>query len=118
MFNLLLGLTTPQKRAQQVAIYAMLIAVPNIIAPLIGGIIADYGTLWIIHGIPLVFLTSFIVRLFTSVLVYTIHEPRAKKTYTITHVFHNAFSLHPSRGIEYKLRSVVKKFNNKYGILR
>ncbi|MBI4141432.1 MFS transporter [Candidatus Woesearchaeota archaeon] len=109
IFNLLLDLTEPQKRATHVATYAMLISVPNIIAPLIGGAIADYATLWILNGIPLLFFISFILRLSSSILLHRIKEPRAKKEYTLKHILHSVLRLHPSRGLEYRIRILSKQ---------
>ena len=117
LFNLLLDLTKPEKRASQIAAYAMIISIPNIVAPLIGGLIADYATVYVLQGIPLIFTISFLLRLFTAVPLYAIKEPRAHKTYPLTHVFLHAITIHPTRGFDYRLKIVAKKLG-KYGLLR
>ncbi len=81
-FNLLLDLTGKEKRAVQVAEYSMITAIPIIIAPVIGGYIADNAAL-ILTGIPLVFGISFILRAAASLLLFTIKEPRAKKEHAV-----------------------------------
>lgn len=116
LFNLLLDLTKPEKRATQVAAYAMIISIPNIIAPLIGGLIADYGQIYVLQGIPLVFTISFILRLFTSVPLYAIHEPRTHKTYPLTQVFIHALTIHPIKGLDCRIRIAVKKIKNSTSI--
>lgn len=109
LFNLLLDLTDPKKRTTHVATYAMIISVPNIAAPLIGGLIADYASVWILSGIPLVFFSSFLLRLTSSLLLCTIKEPRVHKTYTLGYVLQHAFALHPSRGLEYRIKIFSKR---------
>lgn len=118
LFNLLLDLTKPEKRASQIAAYAMIVSIPNIAAPVIGGLIGDYAQIYVLQGIPLIFTISFLLRLFTAVPLYAIHEPRAQRVYPFTHVFLHAFTLHPSRGLDYRIRLTVQKIKNKYGLLR
>ncbi len=106
-FNLLLDLMGKEKRAMKVAEYSMITAFPMIIAPVIGGYIADNAA-FILAGIPLVFGISFILRAAASALLFTIKEPRAKKEHAVGEVFLRLVSIHPVRGVEQILRGVQK----------
>jgi len=96
-FNLLLDFTKPKTRATEIAQHTMLVAIPMIIAPIFGGILADNIKHFVISGIPFVFLASTILRALSAWLMFQIREPRAKKEYHPLYVFERAISVHPER---------------------
>ncbi|MEM4263735.1 MAG: MFS transporter [Candidatus Woesearchaeota archaeon] len=106
-FNLLLDLIGKEKRAVKVAEYATITALPMIIAPIIGGYIADNAA-FILTGIPLIFGISFILRASASLLLFTIHEPRAKKEHALGEVLLRLVSIHPVKGLENVMQGVQK----------
>lgn len=113
-FNLLLDFTHPKKRATQIAQHNMVVALPLIFAPIIGGILADNIKHFIITGIPFVFLVSAILRLISAFLIYQIHEPRANREYKIWFVFKRAVALHPERFAEHFVSGIVEKVRNRF----
>ena len=97
IFNMFLDLTTPDKRAVQNASYMIITSVPMIVAPILGGFIADNLT-FVLAGIPLVFAISAIFRAVTSFMLLSIPERRIKHEYPFAEVLHKAFQVHPVRG--------------------
>lgn len=87
MINLLLGLTTPSARAMQVASYQMINSLAMIIAPILGGIIADKIT---IIGL---FMIATLLRAVSGLLFTTIKEPRAEKEKGVIQVMYTL--IHP-----------------------
>jgi MFS family permease len=102
-YNLLLDFSDRKKRAMQVADYNMLVAIPLIIAPMVGGLVADYGFL-ILSGLPLVFAIAFVLRLLAAYFMAGLREPRVKKEYRAGDVFRAAVSINFARGIVYDIK--------------
>jgi len=92
-FNLLLDLS-PHHRVIKAAKYQMLTSIPLIIAPVVGGYIADNVTL-VLSGLPLIFGLSFLLRATSAVLMFSIKEPRIKKKHKLQQIMHEIFSIHP-----------------------
>lgn len=113
-FNLLLDLTDPKRRAIQVAEYTMYANMSLIIAPILGGWMSENVTI-ILTGIPLIFITSSMLRLLSSLLLFSIKEPRSKKEYSATYVLREAIHLHPNKGIVSTV-NVVKRLTS--GLIR
>lgn len=104
IFNLVLDKTDLQRRSLDIAEYNTLTSIPMIIAPIIGGYLADNVNL-IFTGIPLVFLIAFILRLTSSLTLFHIKETRIKKYYPIDQVFKHMIVLHPFKEIEHTFRA-------------
>ncbi|MBW3001644.1 MFS transporter [Candidatus Woesearchaeota archaeon] len=92
-FNLLLDLS-PHHRAIKAAKYQMLTSLPLIVAPIVGGYIAD-NLVFVLSGIPLVFGISFLLRAASAVFMFAIKEPRIKKKHRFQEIIHEIFSIHP-----------------------
>jgi MFS family permease len=69
-FNYLLDLSKEGRRAIYSAFFWTVLGLPMISAPILGGIIADYSakTLWMFGGLKIVFIISWIIRLFAFAL--------------------------------------------------
>jgi MFS family permease len=114
-FNLLLALADPRKRAMQVAEYNLYCSVPLIIAPILGGYMTEHVT-WILAGIPLIFVVSGILRFLSTLLLFKIQEPRAKREYPLVFVFKEAMHFHPGRGIVHGIH-IVKRVAAGLGLI-
>jgi MFS family permease len=115
-FNLLLALTDSRKRAMQIAEYNLYCAIPLIIAPIIGGWMTENIT-FILAGIPLVFVTSSILRFASTLILLRISEPRAHKEYPLVYVFKEAMHFHPNKGIVHSVHVVKRVATSIYGKL-
>ncbi|MFC1775051.1 MFS transporter [Nanoarchaeota archaeon] len=115
--NMLLDFTNRRDRAFQVSAYTFYTALPIVIAPIIGGWIADSSGLVILGialtGIPLVFIISTILRASTPLLLFTVPEVRVKQKYPLTTVFMKVIEIHPERGIINMVRYVAHKVNGR-----
>lgn len=107
IFNMFLNITDPSKRAVQTATYNLITNPPLIIAPIIGGYLADNVTL-VLAGIPLVFAISCVLRFAASLLLFRIPELRAKHNYPLSEVLLHAIEIHPSRGLQQRWIGFVK----------
>ncbi len=112
-WNLLLDLTQREKRALQIAEYNFLNSIPMIIAPIIGGLIADNVTI-ILTGIPLVFVFAAVLRAATAFWLTRIHETRAGKERPLGEVFAHVVTVHPFHGIEHAIKTVVKRVGKEF----
>ncbi len=83
LYNLVLDMTDRRHRPLQVAQYSIFNALAQAIGPIAGGILADSAGLWMISGVPLVFLASSILRFAASLLFIGMHEPRIKRQYSM-----------------------------------
>ena len=81
-YNVVLDVTDKKTRPLQIAQYSMLVASAQAVGPIVGGILADSAGLWLITGIPFVFLLSSGMRLISGVLFLSMHEPRLKHQYS------------------------------------
>lgn len=97
-FNLLLDLTSPSKRAMQIAEYSLYTNVPLIIAPILGGWMTE-NVDFILAGIPLVFTLSALLRFLSAAFLIPIKEPRAKQEYSAAFVLRQAIHISPTKGI-------------------
>jgi len=112
-FNLLLDMTDKKDRPFQVAEYQTLTAIPLIIGPIIGGVIADKGVLLGLAGIPLVFAISMILR-FSSVFFLTgVPERRGPKEVPVWFVVREFMGLFSVRGMQNQIIAVKKYVNPK-----
>lgn len=112
VFNVFLDLTTPSKRAVQTATYSIITSVPLIVAPILGGFIADNMTL-VLTGIPLVFAVSAVLRFLSSLFLIGIREHRIKHDYPLSEVLWHAFELHPSQGIQHRWHGIIRGVKKK-----
>jgi len=87
VLNLLLDFTDKNKRAMQIAEYQLFTSIPLVIAPILGGIIAD-NVVFLLAGIPLVFAVSFILRAVSCLFVMFLPEMHTKKEFSLGMVFH------------------------------
>jgi len=113
--NLLIGLSDSKKRAMQIAEYTFYSSIPLIVAPILGGWITEHIAIWILSGIPLIFVISAILRLVTASLLFKIKEPRQDHEYPAIQVFAEAMHFHPNKGLRYSV-SVVKRITG--GLIR
>jgi len=105
--NLIMSLSDPKKRAMQIAEHNFYVNIPLIVAPIIGGWLSE-NVVWIVAGIPFVFVISSLLRFFSSFMLLKVPEPRAKREYPLILVFKEAVDLHPTKGLVNGLH-VVKK---------
>lgn len=102
-FNYLLDVTPGEKRPSYIANYKIYVGISLFLAPLIGGALSQFFIgkyLFWLNGLQLLFLLSFILRLFvTAYGLPSLEEVRAKKTIPVTNVFMKAFVTYPIRGI-------------------
>ncbi len=117
IWNLLLDLTRPEKRAMQVAEYNLLTSISFIIGPVIGGLVADNVT-FVLAGIPLVFAIAAVLRVTSALLLARIKEPRVEKEHPVSEVFAHVVTVHPMHGIERAAKIVVKRFSQEFEHLK
>jgi MFS family permease len=111
ILNLLLDLTDPGKRAVQVAEFNVLSSVPKIIAPILGGYLADSVALAGMVGIPVAFAVSAILRVLAATLFLAIPEPRSKKEHHVGEVFRELLPFGHGHGMGHAVRSVLRSAN-------
>lgn len=112
-WNLLFDLTKPEKRALQVAEYNFLNSIPMIIAPIIGGLIADNVKI-ILTGIPLIFVMTGVLRLITALMLTKISETRTGTEHSVKEVLPHVFTVHPFHGVEHAFKIVVKRVKKEF----
>lgn len=108
VFNMLLDVTDRENRSFQVSAYVLFTAVPLGLAPVIGGWIAD-NVVFVIAGIPLIFIISGILRFIASFFVLGLPEVRIKEQYSISSVLRSIVSLHPERGFQWLARHIGRR---------
>lgn len=106
-FNLMIGLTDPKKRALQIAEHNFYSDVPMVIAPILGGLMSDH-IVWLLSGIPLVFLLSGILRVASALFILRIKEPRVEGDHTAMEVLKDVIELHPIKGIVHKAHALKR----------
>jgi MFS family permease len=116
-WNLLLDLTKREKRAMQVAEYNFLTSIPMVIAPVIGGLVADNLALGL-SGIPLVFAFAFALRAIPGFLLLRIHETRTGAEKPIGEVFAHVLTIHPFHGMERAVKIVTKRVREEFAHVR
>ena len=116
-WNLLLDLTSRDKRALQVAEYNLLTSIPIAVAPVVGGILADNVTI-VLTGIPLLFAIAFVLRAIPALFLTRIHETRAGKEHPIGEVFAHVVTVHPFHGMERAIKTVVKRVHDEFSHVR
>jgi MFS family permease len=117
IWNLLLDLTSRERRAIQVAEFNFLTSVPMVIAPILGGLVADNWALGL-AGIPLVFAFAVVLRGAAALLLNRIHETRAGKERSIGEVFSHICTIHPFHGMHSVIKIVVKRARDEFSHLR
>lgn len=106
-FNMLLDLSKPDTRAVMAAEFNTLVSIPMAVAPFLGGLLADNAFVFL-SGIPLVFVISFIIRLFSVVPMMHLHEPRIHKESSVLEVIREVVIGYPSRGFSHSWRIFSK----------
>lgn len=94
--NLLLDFSSEKNRGLRAAQYYTVAAVPMVIAPIIGGYVADNISLAGFSGIPLVFLIAVGLRSLPAFLLFRLRNVRAKKRATYLQVFKEVVSINPA----------------------
>lgn len=112
-FNLLLDMTDRKDRPFQVAEYQTLTAIPLIISPIIGGIVADKGALVGLAGIPLVFAISMVLRFSSVFFLAGVPERRGPKDFPVWAVVREFMGLFSVRGMQHQIIAVKKYVNPK-----
>lgn len=113
-FNMFLDTTEADKRIVQTADYNIITTIPMIIAPVIGGYIAQNVT-FVLSGIPLVFLIATILRLSSLSLLKKVKEPHVERDYAPEYVFRVFVSIHPVRGLLHEVRAIDKSIQKRLG---
>lgn len=108
VFNLVLDFSH-QHRTIKVAKYVMLTSIPLILAPIVGGLIAD-KLVFILSGIPLVFGISFLLRATSATFMFSIKEPRIKERHKLGEIIHEIATIHPIQGIGNTISGIKKVF--------
>lgn len=104
-YNLMIRTSDPRKRAMQIAEYNLYGSIAMIIGPIVGGWLTEYS-IWLLTGIPLIFVISSVLRFLTSLLLFRVAEPSVKQEYSLIYVFKEAMHFHPNKGIQYGLHIV------------
>ncbi len=115
-YNLLLGIADARKRAIQIAEYNLYASIPLAIAPIIGGWMTEKA-IFMLTGIPLIFVASSLLRFISTLLLFKIQEPRAKKEYPLVYVFKEAMHFHVNKGLVHGLHVVKRVATGLYGKL-
>lgn len=111
MMNLLLDLTSPRKRAIETAIIRETSAVPLIVAPIVGGLIAQ-NVVWVLSGIPLLFLLSGVLRVGSALFLLPLREPRVKTEEPVRHFLRDAVMFHPFRSLQAGMHTVHTRLDH------
>ncbi|MBS3125475.1 MFS transporter [Candidatus Woesearchaeota archaeon] len=104
-FNLYLDFSDPKRRAMQIAEINLYSSIPLVIGPLIGGYLSE-NVVFIMAGIPLVFLLSGVLRMLSALMLIGIPEPRSKHEYSAAYVFREVMQFHPNRGVVFGVQVV------------
>ncbi|MBW2986228.1 MFS transporter [Candidatus Woesearchaeota archaeon] len=110
VFNLVLDFSH-EHRTIKVAKYVMLTSVPLILAPIVGGLVADRAV-FILSGIPIVFAISFLLRAASAVMMFSIKEPRVKTQSKLGDVLHELVAIHPIQGIGHTISGIKGIFRS------
>lgn len=100
--NMLFNYTQDKHRPLQVAEFRIITAIPPIIAPLLGGLVADKGAL-VLAGIPLVFAISALMRLLASSLFAQLPRERSKRDVTWKETILTAWDMTQHRGDQHQI---------------
>jgi len=111
-FNMFLDVSDRKKLVTQTANYNIIATLPMVIAPIIGGLVAQ-NLSFIIPGIPLVFLLSSILRFSSLALLKDLKESHVKRMYSTEHAFRVFVSIHPVKGLVHEIRTVEKRMLGK-----
>jgi len=103
-FNLFLDHSTARMRAVQTAEYTIAMAIPSIIAPVLGGIIADLSVPFL-SGIPLIFGIAVVLRILSATLLLRLPEKRGNEM-PMRDVIREVVHFHASRGPDVRVRHV------------
>lgn len=107
LFNLLLDFSHNGNRAVRTAEFSMAISISSVMAPILGGIVADKGS-FMLSGIPLVFAVAAVARFLSAFLLLKLPEPRAARDAAIGDIFHEIVAVDPIKGAQHSLRRAVK----------
>jgi len=118
IWNLLLDMTSKEKRALQVAEYNFLTSISMVVSPVIGGLIADNVSVFVLSGIPLLFAIATALRLIPTFLLAKIHETRVKEKHTFGEVFAQVLTIHPFHGMEHVIKIVAKRVKEEFRHVR
>ncbi|MBD3318820.1 MFS transporter [Candidatus Woesearchaeota archaeon] len=105
VINMLFHFTSDKDRSFYMSAYVVMAAAPLVVAPLLGGWIAD-NVAWVLGGIPLVFILSAVLRLFSASMLWRIPgKPKAP----MGTVFLKMAEFHPEKGVHKAARLVRKE---------
>jgi MFS family permease len=104
-FNMFLDTTQADRRIVQTADYNIITTIPLIIAPLVGGYIAENAS-FVLSGIPLLFFIAALLRFSSLPLLGRIKEPHVKEDYPPGRVFQVFTSVHPVRGFMHEIKAI------------
>jgi MFS family permease len=108
VFNYLLDITPANKRPVYIANHSFFVGLLVTAGDLTGGLLAhslDSTTFMIWHGLQIVFLISFVLRLCVLVILPKIREVEVKQrdVYPVKYVFWQSMAVEPAHGIKHAL---------------
>ena len=101
--NMLLDFADKKKRAIQIAEFNFFTSIPLVIAPIIGGLIAD-NIVFFLSGIPLVLAISFVLRAVSTLFFMFLPEKHTKKDPSLGIVFREMIAPHMLKKKQIKLK--------------
>ncbi len=108
--NLVMDFTTEQERGLRSAQFYMINSIPNVVGPVLGGVIADNLSLGVLSGIPLVFAIAVVIRVISGFVLVPLKEPRVKQHFTYPQVLRRFLEWHPAREARDSLVMIRKVF--------
>jgi len=104
--NLLMNYSTKKQRGIRAAQFYMMSAIPMVVAPIAGGLIADNVTLMAFSGIPLVFLIATVLRSVPAFLLLRLKEVRVKKKYSYLDVLKRYAQIDPAKEAKNSMQEI------------
>ncbi|MBI4448555.1 MFS transporter [Candidatus Woesearchaeota archaeon] len=106
MLNLMIDFSDGKKAPVRIAEAQMVSALAIIIAPIIGGFLADH-IIWVVSGIPFLFLLGSMLRIVSLMFLVRLPEPRV--TGAPSDIFHDIIGFRPVEGIIAGTRNVGRR---------
>ncbi len=108
-FNFAIDSSPKERRPIYIANFRMFSGIPMIIAPFLGGLLAEYlsqKSFFLLYGIQILFLLSFILRIVSAaIFIPKLKEERIKlsKSISIRDLFFRSVSIYPAKSVFHDL---------------